>query len=111
MFLIPKCTKYNRGIGLLEILWKVVVALIDTRICVSLQFHEVLYGFRAGRGTGTAIMELNLSQDLARLDHDILFLVFLDLRKAHDTVDRKRLIQILKRYGTGPCLCGLLENF
>ena len=40
-----------------------------------------------------------------------LFLVFLDLKKAYDTVDRERLIQNLGVYGAGPRLCELLETF
>ena len=35
----------------------------------------------------TAIMELNLEQELASVDQDPLFLVFLDLRKAYESLD------------------------
>ena len=35
-----------------------------------------------------AIMDLKLVQELASIDQDPLFLVFLDLRKAYDIVDR-----------------------
>ena len=60
---------------------------------------------------GTAIMKINLAQELTSVDNNPLFLVFLDLRKAYDTVDRECLIQILEVYGEGPRLCVLLENF
>ena len=86
-------------------------ALIDTCLRTRLQVHGVLHGFRAGRGTGTAIIKLNLAQELASIDQDPLLLVFLDLRKAYDTVDRERLLITLKGYGAGPHLCGLLETF
>ena len=56
-------------------------------------------------------MELNLSQELARIYQDLLFLVILDLRKAYDTVDRKCLLITMEGYGVGPCMCGLLETF
>ena len=56
LVLIPKGTKYTRGIGPLDTIWKVIEALIDTLLCASLQFHNALHGFRYGRGTGTAIM-------------------------------------------------------
>ena len=79
LVLIPKGTTDTRGIGLLETLWKVVEALIDTCLHASLQMHKVLYGFRVGRGTGTAIMKLKLVQELANIDQDLLFLVFLNL--------------------------------
>ena len=36
LVLIPKGTTDTRGIGLLETLWKVMEALIDTRLCASL---------------------------------------------------------------------------
>ena len=111
MVLIPKGTTDTRGIGLLETLWKVVEALIDTRLRTILQLNGVLNGFRARRGAGTAIMELNLAQELASIDQDPLLLVFLDLRKAYDTVGRERLLITLKGYGAGPCMCGLLETF
>ena len=88
-----------------------VEALIDTRLCTSLHMHDVLHGFRAGRGTGTAIMELKLNQDLASIDQEPLFLVFLDLWKAYNTVDRDLLLITLEGYGAGPRMCGLLETF
>ena len=61
MVLIPKVSTDTRCIGFLEILWKVVEAIIDTRLCTSIHFHDIICGFWAGRGTGTAIMDLKLS--------------------------------------------------
>ena len=66
---------------LLETLWKVVEALINTRIRVILQFHDVLHGIRDRRGTGTAIVELKLYQEIYRIYQDPFFLVFQNLRK------------------------------
>ena len=62
LVLIPKGITNIRGISLLETLWKVVEALIDTRLLAILQMHNVLHGFRSGRGMGKAIMELKLAQ-------------------------------------------------
>ena len=82
LVLLPKGTIDTRGIGLLENLWNVVEELIGTRIRSSMKFHDVLHGFRDGRGTGTAIMELKLAQELSSVDHNPLFLVFLEIWKA-----------------------------
>ena len=49
--------------------------------------HNVLRGFRDGRGMGASIMELKIAQELSRIDQYPLFLVFLDLMRAYNTVD------------------------
>ena len=56
-------------------------------------------------------MELNLAQELVSVDHDPLFLVFFDLRKAYDTVDWYHLIHTLEGYGVVPRMCRLLKTF
>ena len=110
LVLIPKDITNTWVIGLLETLWKVIAALIDTCLRASLQFHDIFHRFQSGRGTGMAIMELNLVQELAIVDHGPLLLVFFDLRKAYDTVNRDRLIQTLEGYDAGPRMYGLLET-
>ena len=42
-------------------------------------------------------MELKLAQELARLDQD-MFLVFLDLLKAYDTVNSRCLLKTMEVY-------------
>ena len=54
LVLIPKGTTNKREIGLVYTLWKVVEALIDNRLRTSLHIHNVLHGFRGGRGMGAA---------------------------------------------------------
>ena len=79
---IPKGNADTPGVGLLEVAWKVVEALIDTRIKAVVQFHYVLHKFHARGVKGKAIMDLKLAQELASVDQYILLLVFLHLRKA-----------------------------
>ena len=79
-----------------------VKGIIDTRIRASRQFHDVLQGFRAGRGTGTAIMGMNITQELASVDHEALFLVFLDLKSSSPALPYGR--------RTHPPLCGTFQT-
>ena len=72
-------------------------------------FHDVLHGFCASRGTGMAIMEPKMVQELASIDHDPLFLALLDLQKAYNTLEHGRLLQNLEGYGAGPNMRSLLE--
>ena len=58
--LLPKGNGDYRGIGLLEISWKVIESIINRRIASKVEFHDALHGFRANRGTGTACIEAKL---------------------------------------------------
>ena len=111
LVLIPKGDMDTWGIVLLESLWKVVEATIDTRMKASTGIHDFLHGFRAERGMGKAILELKTDQELAVMYQDPLFLVFIDLQKTYDTVDRGHLLMLLEGYGASPRMCRLLEVF
>ena len=81
LILGPKVKVDTRRIGILEVQWKVMEAIIDTRTNKAVTFHDVLYRFFAGGGTETAIVELKPAQDLESVDQDPLFLAFLEPRK------------------------------
>ena len=53
--LISKGKRDYHGIGLMEVMWKVLAAILNRRITASITFNEFLHGFRAGCGMGTAI--------------------------------------------------------
>ena len=59
--------KYYRGIGLVDVMWKVVAAILNLQITASITFHNFLHKFRSGCGTGTATLEAKLLQQLAAL--------------------------------------------
>ena len=99
--LIPKGGGDYRGIGLLEPMWKILEAIMDRRLNAIL-FHDCLHGYMAKRGTGTATVDAKLAQQLAYLEQHPLYRIFINLRKAFDTMDRRRCIKILKGYGIGP---------
>ena len=55
-----------------------------------LDYHDCLPGFLAGRGTGTAVTEVKLAQQLACIKQMPLYGVFIHLWKAYDAMVRRR---------------------
>ena len=94
--------KNYRVIGLVEVMWKVVAAILNLRLTASITFHNILHGFWVGCGTGTGTLEAKLLQQLVAFREEVLFLIFLDLHKAYYALYRSRCLEILEGYGVGP---------
>ena len=62
VFLIPKGGDYYGGISLVEVMWKVVEAILNCRLTASITFHDFIHRFCAGCGTGTSTLEDKLLQ-------------------------------------------------
>ena len=60
---------------------------------------------------GTATTEVKLAQQLAYIEKVPLYGVFIDLRKAHDSMDRGKCLEILKAYGVGPKILKVIGFF
>ena len=95
----------------MEVMWKVVAVVLNRRFTSSITFHDALHGFRAGRGKGTATLEAKLIQQLAAMREEVLYVIFLDLTKAYDALDRSRCLEILEGYGVGPSARRLLTTY
>jgi len=76
--MIPKPDGGSRGIGLLEVVLKVLECIINSRVTAKVKFHDCLHGFRAARGIDTAQIESKLFQQLAGIDQETLFKAYLD---------------------------------
>ena len=83
-------------------MWKVVAAILHRRLTASITFHDLLHGFREGRGTGTSTLEAKLLHQLAAMREEVLYVIFLDLHKPYDDLDRSRCLEILEQYRVGP---------
>jgi hypothetical protein len=113
LVLIPKGEPNQyRGIALLEVIYKVISNIINNRISNKIKYHDAIHGFRRGRGTTTAISELKLLMRTTMKNKKSYarYLVFLDLKKAYDTLDRKRTLEILEAYGVGPNIRRFIEE-
>jgi hypothetical protein len=113
LVLIPKSVKGEyRGIALLDVVYKLVSTIINTRINNVINYHEAIHGFRKGRGTTTAISELKILMSSTMKDKksNPRFMIFMDLTKAYDTLDRERTLQILSGYGVGKNVCRFINE-
>jgi hypothetical protein len=99
-----------RGIGLLDPCWKVVEKIMVCHLA-AIEFHPCLHGGLPKRGMGTATIEAKLAQQLAWMEQEPLYQVFVDLRKAYDHLDRKQCLAIMTGYGVGPKLLCLQAKF
>ena len=60
--LILKGKREFRGIGLVEVTWKVVAVILHQLLTAEITFHDALHRLREGRGTGTATLKAKLLQ-------------------------------------------------
>ena len=91
--------------------WKVISIIIDRHMMDSIEFHDVLHGFRAWGGTGTAALEAKLLQQIMDMLQEVLFDIFVDLHKAYDTLDRWCDLAVMKGYGVFPQVFCLLTRY
>jgi Reverse transcriptase (RNA-dependent DNA polymerase) len=109
--LIPKGQPDQfRGIALLEVIYKLVSMIINTRLSSTIKFHKVIHGFRRGHGTTTAMAEFKLIMRAACQMDMPHFTIFLDLEKAYVTLDRERTLQILQGYGVVPNIRNIIAQ-
>jgi hypothetical protein len=99
-----------RGIGLLDLFWKAMEKIMVAQFAL-IKFHDSLHDGLAKRGTGTATIEVKLHQGLAWRDQCPLYQIYLDLKKAYDTIDREQTLDILAAFGVGSKMLALQKYF
>ena len=108
--MVPKGKGEFRVIGLVEVIWKLLTLILHRRL-TTIKIHDILHGFREGRGTGTSTLEAKLLQQLAAMREEVLYVIFLGLTKAYNALDRSRTLEILKGYGVGDRVRMLLVTY
>ena len=92
-----------RPVSLLSQFSKILEKLFDKRLDSFLDKHEILveeqYGFRRARSTSMAITQLIENLTDANEDKKYTVGVFIDLKKAFDTIDHNLLLKKLDHYG------------
>ena len=96
--LIPKGNNEFHGIGLVEVILKAALGVVNFQIDTEVDFYDTLHGFRVGRGTGNAYLKYKLLQKLMAMMEEFLYEVFMDIRKAYDALYQERYMDILVGY-------------
>ena len=76
--------------------------ILDRCFTASITYHNSIHRFRAGRGMGTATLEVKLLHQIVNLREAVIHAIFLNLHMAYDALDRSRCLGILEVYGVGP---------
>ena len=101
---IPKSSNLRqvsnyKGISLSQIMIKVINRMVLNRIqpILDLLLQSNQNGFRPGRSTTAQILTLRRIIEAARNLPAVI--KFIDFRKAFDSINRRKMLQILKAYG------------
>ena len=102
------------GISLLSVAGKVLAKVILSRLLehvVDLVLPESQCGFRRGRSTIDMIFVTRQLQEKCCEQHQDLYLAFVNLTKAFDTVNRELLWNFLRKFGCPPTFIAILQQF
>jgi hypothetical protein len=105
------CGNY-RGISLLAVAGKILSNIILFRIAGTVEevLPESQCGFRSQRSTADMIFAIRQLQEKSKEQKMDLFMVFIDLTKAYDTVNRVLLWKLLARYGIPDRLIKIIRS-
>jgi hypothetical protein len=101
-----------RPISLLSIPGKVYALILLSRVSAQVegQLHDCQCAFRKNRGLSDATFALRMLMSKCREYKQPLYLAFVDLRKAYDSIHRDALWRILRAYGVDDKLVELLMD-
>ena len=102
-----------RGIALLDVVGKLVARIVQKRLQVlaERELPESQCGFRRGRGCTDMIFVVRQLAEKAIEHQTKQFFVFVDLRKAYDSVPREALWVALRKLGVPDILVDIIKSF
>jgi hypothetical protein len=105
------CDNY-RGISVLSVVGKVYTHLLLERVskCVEHKLAEAQSGFRPNRGCPDQIFSLTRVMELSWEFGTPIYMCFIDLRKAYDSVNREALWNVMRMYDVPEKLICLLKD-
>ena len=107
-----KCCDNWRGISLLDVVGKLFARIIQERLqsLAEKVLAESQCGFRKGRGCSDMIFVARQLLEKSREHQSSLFTLFVDLKKAYDSVPRDALWQVLEKCGVPPKMLTIVKQ-
>ena len=107
-----ECSNY-RGISLMSVVGKLYGRVLINRVMrlTEERVGEEQGGFRKGRGCMDQVFTLRMIGEKCLEKQREVFVCFLDLEKACDRVDRRKLWEVLREYGVGERLLSGIKAF
>ena len=102
-----------RGIALLEVIGKVVARVLQARLqmVAEEELPDSQCGFRKGRGCSDMIFTVRQLVEKSIEHRSKQFIIYVDLKKAYDSVPWEALWQALKKLGIPTLLIKLIKSF
>ena len=103
----------SRGISLLVVASKILTRIMMIRLCQHISestLPETQCGFRKDRSTCDMIFCARQLQEKCNEQNKDLYIAFIDLQKAFDTVNRELLWTVLEKFGTPPKFLTILKK-
>ena len=111
----PQVCDNHRGISLLSIAGKILAKILLNRLNAHLDqtglIPESQCGFRKDRGTIDMIFTARQLQEKCQEQNVDLYMTFVDLTKAFDTVSRDGLWKIMAKFGCPPRFIAIVRQF
>ena len=104
----------HRGISLLLIAGKILARILLNRLLEHLEqghLPESQCGFRSERGTIDMVFAARQLQEKSMEQHQDLYMTFVDLTKAFDTVSRDGLWKIMSKFGCPDKFVNMVRQF
>ena len=111
----PQVCDIHRGISILSIAGKILARVLLNRLNEHLEQSELLpesqCGFRKNRGTIGMIFTTRQLQEKCQKQNEDLYMTFVDLTKAFDTVSREGLWKIMAKFGCPAKFIARVQQF
>ena len=111
----PQVCDNHRGISLLSVAGKILAKILLNRLNAYLDkagiIPESQCGFMKERGTKDMIFTARQLQEKCQEQNVDLYMTFVDLTKAFDTVSRDGLMKIMTKFGCSPRYIAMVRQF